>query len=188
MAEPARLDRDRSILLTIDVQERLAPHIEGHEALIRRCEALITAAIGFGIPRLLTEHCPDQIGPAVVRLRARFAPGEIFVKTRFGAADHAEFARMLVPGRDQIVVAGMEAHVCVMQTVLGLVARGLRVFIVGDAIGSRGVRSDDRQYAIDRMRAAGCTVVGTETALFEWARAGDDARFRETLELVKGLP
>lgn len=188
MGEATRLDRDRSTLLIIDVQERLAPHIEGHEALIERCDALITAAAGFGIPRLLTEHCPDQIGPAVARLRSRFAPDEIFVKSRFGAADHAEFARKFVPGRDQLVVAGMEAHVCVMQTVLGLAARGLRIFIVGDAIGSRGVRSADRQYAIDRMREAGCTVVGTETALFEWTRAGDDSRFRDTLNLVKGLP
>ncbi len=188
MGEAARLDRDRSTLLIIDVQERLAPHVEGHEALIARCEALIAGAGNFAIPKLLTEHCPDQIGPVVARLRSRFAPNEIFVKTHFGATDHAEFAAKFARERDQVVVAGMEAHVCVMQTVLGLAALGLRMFIVGDAIGSRGARSDDRQYAIDRMREAGCTVVGTETALFEWTRAGDDARFRDTLKLVKGLP
>ncbi len=188
MAAGSRLDRDRSQLLIIDVQEKLAPHIEGSEALIARCEALITAADLFGIPKVLTEHCPGQIGPVVERLRGRFAAGEIFVKSYFAATEHTEFASRLVQGRDQIVVAGMEAHVCVMQTVLGVAASGFEVFVVADAIGSRAARQDDRRFAIDRMRAAGCTPVGTETALFEWTRSGDDVAFKETLGIVKGLP
>ena len=75
-----------------------------------------------------------------------------------------------------------------LQTVLGLAAREYQVFVVGDAVGSRGVRAADRQFALDRMRAAGCTVAGAETVLFEWTRAGDDAAFRDVLALVKGLP
>ena len=82
----------------------------------------------------------------------------------------------------------MEAHVCVLQTVLGLAAERYEVFVVGDAVGSRGARAADRQFALDRMRQAGCTVVGTETVLFEWTRAGDDAAFRDVLALVKTLP
>ena len=188
MGAAGRHDRDRSQLLIVDVQERLAPHVEGNEALMARCEALIAVATTFGIPKLLTEHCPAQIGPVVQRLRSRFAPEEIFLKSNFAAADHAEFASRLVQGRDQLVVAGMEAHVCVMQTVLGLAANGFEVFVVADAVGSRAVRQDDRRYALERMRAAGCTLVGTETALFEWTRSGDDAAFRETLRIVKNLP
>ena len=188
MGAGARLDRDRSQLLIVDVQERLAPHVEGSEALMARCEALITAATTFGIPKVLTEHCPEQIGPVVARLRTRFAPDEIFVKSNFAATDHAEFTSRLVQGRDQLVVAGMEAHVCVMQTVLGLATSGFEVFVVADAVGSRGVRQDDRRYALDRMRVAGCTLVGTETALFEWTRSGDDAAFKHTLGIVKTLP
>ena len=188
MGAAARLDRDRSQLLIVDVQERLAPHIEGGDALIARCEALITAATTFGIPKLLTEHCPAQIGPVVSRIRTRFTPDEIFIKSNFAATDHAQFASRLVQGRDQLVVAGMEAHVCVMQTVLGLTANGFEVFVVADAVGSRGVRQDDRRYALDRMRAAGCTLVGTETALFEWTRLGAEAAFKEVLAIVKTLP
>jgi nicotinamidase-related amidase len=188
MAAGARLDRDRSQLIIVDVQEKLAPHVEGAEALIARCEALITAAGLFGIPKLLTEHCAAQIGPVVARLRDRFAPEEIFIKSYFAATDHAEFASKLVQGRDQIVVAGMEAHVCVMQTVLGLAANGFEVFVVADAVGSRGVRQDDRRHALDRMSAAGCTLVGTETAVFEWTRSGDDTAFKKTLGIVKTLP
>lgn len=187
MGAGARLDRDRSQLIIVDVQERLATHVEGSEALIARCEALITAAGMFGIPKVLTEHCPAQIGPVVERLRGRFAPSEIFIKSYFAATDHTEFASRLVQGRDQLVVAGMEAHVCVMQSVLGLAAKGFEVFVVADAVGSRGVRQDERRYALDRMRAAGCTLVGTETALFEWTRSGDDAAFKKTLGIVKTL-
>jgi nicotinamidase-related amidase len=187
MAAGARLDRDRSQLLIIDVQEKLAPHIEGSEALIARCEALITAAGIFGIPKMLTEHCPSQIGPVVARLRTRFAADEIFIKSYFAATDHEEFASRLVQGRDQLVVAGMEAHVCVMQTVLGLTAKGFEVFVVADAVGSRVARQDDRRYALDRMHAAGCTLGGTETVLFEWTRSGEDATFKQTLAIVKSL-
>lgn len=188
MGEAGRLERSRSRLLIIDVQERLAPHIEGGEALAARCEALISGASAFGIPRTLTEHCPAQIGPVVASLRSRFAPGEIFVKSNFAATDHAEFRDKLDRDRDQIVVAGMEAHVCVLQTVLGLRALGFALFVIGDAVGSRGARQEDRRYAIERMRAAGCALVGTETALFEWTRSGDDAAFKDTLALVKNLP
>ena len=90
MGAGARLDRDRSQLIIVDVQERLAPHIEGSEAQIARCEALITAAGMFGIPKVLTEHCPAQIGPVVARLRTCFAPDEIFIKSYFAATDHAD--------------------------------------------------------------------------------------------------
>ena len=184
-----RLDRDRCLLLVIDIQARLAPHVQGHEAVIGRTEALLAAARQFRIPCLATEHCAAQIGPMIPRLRERCEDGEIFGKTRFGAADHPDFESLLrAHGRPQVVVAGMEAHVCVLQTVLGLAARKYQVFVVGDAVGSRGVRAADRQFALDRMRAAGCTVAGAETVLFEWTRAGDDAAFRDVLALVKGLP
>lgn len=188
MGAGARLDRDRSQLLIVDLQEKLAPHVEGSDTLIARCEALITAAEMFGIPKILTEHCPAQIGPVVARLRMRFRPEEIFVKSLFAATDHSEFASRFVQGRDQIVVAGMEAHVCVMQTVLGLAASGFEIFVVADAVGSRGIRQDDRRSALDRMREAGSSLVGTETTLFEWTRSGDDDAFKKILGIVKTLP
>jgi nicotinamidase-related amidase len=184
-----RLDRDRSLLLVIDIQTRLAPHVLGHEAVIARSEALLGAARQFRMPCVLTEHCAAEIGPVIPRLRDRFDRADIFAKTHFGATDHPEFEALLrAHGRTQLVVTGMEAHVCVLQTVLGLAAGQYEVFVVGDAVGSRGVRAADRQFALDRMRQAGCTVVGAETVLFEWTRAGDDAAFRDVLALVKTLP
>jgi len=184
-----RLDRARSVLLVVDIQERLAPHILHGDALIARSGALLAAARRFGIPAFVTEHCPTQIGGIVATLRRQFDAAEAFEKTRFGAADHPEFVeRLPARGRSQIVVAGMEAHVCVLQTVLGLATHGYAVTLAGDAAGSRAARQDDRRYALERMRGAGAVVAGTETVLFEWTRAGDDAAFRDILALVKTLP
>lgn len=184
-----RLDRDRSLLLVIDVQARLAPHVLDHEGVIARSEALLAAARRFRVPCVVTEHCPAQLGPVIPRLRERFDAGEIFAKTHFGATDHPAFESLLrAQGRAQLVVTGMEAHVCVLQTVLGLAASTYEVFVVGDAVGSRETRAADRRFALERMRTAGCTVVGAETVLFEWTRAGDDAAFRDVLALVKTLP
>jgi nicotinamidase-related amidase len=188
-AETRRLDRTRSLLLIVDIQERLAPHILHGDALIARSAALLAAARRFAIPAIVTEHCPGQIGGIVAGLRRQFAAGEIFEKTRFGAADHPGFvARLEAQGRTQIVVAGMEAHVCVLQTVLGLAALGYAVTLAGDAIGSRAARQDDWRYALERMRRTGAVIAGTETVLFEWTYAGDDEAFRDILAIVKALP
>ncbi len=187
--ETRRLDRAQSVLLIVDIQERLAPYVLHGESLIARSAALLAAARRFAIPIMATEHCPGQIGAIVAGLRSQFAAAEIFEKTRFGAADHPGFVTQLeAHGRKQIVVAGMEAHVCVLQTVLGLAAHDYAVTLVGDAVGSRAVRQDDRRFALDRMRRAGAVIAGTETVLFEWTHAGDDAAFRDVLALVKSLP
>ena len=155
----------------------------------KEAEALLAAARRMRIPCVLTEHCANRIGPVIARLRERFDPTEIVGKTHFAATDHPEFTALLrAHGRTQVVVAGMEAHVCVLQTVLGLAAEGFEVFVAGDAVGSRGARDLDRTFALERMRVAGCAVAGTETLLFEGTRAGDDDAFREVLALVKHLP
>lgn len=184
-----RIDRATSLLLVVDIQERLAPHVAGQEALIARTRALLTTATRLHVPRLATEHCAQQIGPVVAEIRSMLQPHEIFAKTRFGAGDHREFMALLArTSRTQIVIAGMEAHVCVMQTALGLVAAHYEVFVVGDAVGSRAERQSDRELALSRLRDAGCTIAGTETVLFEWTGGGDDAAFRDVLNVVKALP
>ncbi|CAG1007200.1 nicotinamidase/pyrazinamidase [Burkholderiales bacterium] len=186
---PARLDRRRSVLVVVDVQERLAPHVHGSAGIVARIGTLMRAAERFAIPGVATEHVPDRIGPMIAGLRERLAADAIFVKTRFCAVDHPAFASMLATtGRTQAVVCGMETHVCVMQTALGLAAAGYDVFVVGDAVGSRPGRQDDRRYALERLQRAGCVVAGAETVLFEWAERGDDDAFRAILALVKGLP
>ncbi len=183
-----RLHRDDSVLLVIDIQRKLAPHVAGREDIIRRTEALMTAARRFDVPRLLTEHCPNQIGAVIEPLRSQFTADEIFVKTAFSATDHPEFIeRVHATKRRQIVITGMEVHVCVLQAALGLQQQGFHAFVVADAVGSRGVRKLDCELALRRMEQAGCVLATTETVLFEWTRHGTDAHFRDVLALVKAL-
>jgi nicotinamidase-related amidase len=183
-----QITRDNSLLLVVDIQSKLAPHIVGNETLTRRTETLLAAARLFGVPKLLTEHCPNQIGRAIEPLRSQFGADEIFEKTAFGATGHPEFIdRVRRTGRRLIVMTGMEAHVCVLQTALGLRAHGLDVCVVADAVGSRTGRLVDREHALQRMAQAGCLLAGTETVVYEWTAAATDPRFREVLSLVKAL-
>jgi len=181
-----RLARDDSLLLVIDIQRKLAPAIQDHERVTARTDALVSAAELFGIPKLITEHCPQQIGALVEPLRSRFSPSEIFEKTAFSVTDHPEFLDLVrASGRRQVVMTGMETHVCVMQAALGLRAVGFDVWIVDDAVGSRPAARRDRELALDRMSNAGCAIASTETVLFEWTRYATDERFRSILALVK---
>ncbi|MGZ8254438.1 MAG: isochorismatase family protein [Burkholderiaceae bacterium] len=183
-----RLDREDSLLLVIDIQRKLAPAIQDHERITARTDTLVSAAELFGIPKLITEHCPQQIGLLVEPLRSRFRVSEIFEKTAFSATDHPAFLdKVRASGRRRVVITGMETHVCVMQAALGLRAVGLDVWIVDDAVGSRQAAQRDRALALDRMSNAGCVVAGTETVLFEWTRYANDERFRSILALVKSF-
>lgn len=182
------ITRSNSALLVIDVQSKLAPAIAGNESIVRRTDALLQAAAFFAVPKLLTEHCPQQLGRVIEPLRGRFAADEIFEKTAFAATAHAEFierARRLQ--RRCILLTGMEAHVCVLQTALGLRAHGFEVAIVADAAGSRVGRQVDRDLALSRLQQAGCLLTTTDTVLYEWTEAATDARFRDVLALVKSL-
>jgi nicotinamidase-related amidase len=104
----------------------------------------------------------------------------------FSCADEPDcLARLGATGRRQALVAGMEAHVCVMQTALGLRERGFEVFVARDAVGSR--RPEDREAALARLDGAGCHAASAEMAIFEWAHRADAAEFRAMLEIVKAL-
>jgi nicotinamidase-related amidase len=183
-----RLNRDDSLLLVIDIQRKLAPAILDHERVTARTEALVSATELFGIPKLITEHCPQQIGFLVEPLRSRFRGEEIFEKTAFSATDHPAFVQKVrTTGRRQVVMTGMETHVCVLQAALGLRAEGFDVWIADDAVGSRPAAQRDRDLALARMAHAGCVVAGTETILFEWTQFATDERFRAILALVKSF-
>lgn len=183
-----RLAREDSLLLVIDIQRKLAPAILDHERIAARTDALVSAAGLFEVPKLVTEHCPQQIGSLVEPLRSRFRDDEIFGKTAFSATDHPEFLEKVgATGRTQVVMTGMETHVCVMQAALGLRREGFGVWIVDDAVGSRPAAQRDRALALERMRDEGCVLTTTETVLFEWTRFATDERFRAVLAMVKGF-
>jgi nicotinamidase-related amidase len=179
-----RLRASRSLLLIVDVHERLAPAVHGAEHVIANCAILMRAATLLGVPMLVTEHCPQQLGPTVASLSALAPAGAILTKVNFSAADEPAVAQRIAHlNRPQIIIAGMESHVCVLQTALGLTERGYRAHVVADASGSR--RASSHAVALDRLRAASVPAVTTEMVLFEWLEHAERPQLRELLALIK---
>ena len=170
-----------SVLLLIDVQERLMPAIHGGDAVVANAGRLAVGAGLLDVPVCATEQNPDGLGPTVEALASY--PQLVLAKTAFGAAGAPGFATLLPPGTEEIVVAGCEAHVCVLQTVLGLLAARHRVLLVADAIGSRDPAN--KVAAIDRAQRHGAEVVTTEMVLFEWMRDSTHPQFREVQKLIR---
>jgi len=178
VSAPALADAADCRLLVVDCQERLVPHVAGGDAVVARAANLLGAARVLDIPVRVSEHYPQGIGATVAALRSLVADHEVLRKEHFSCvAEPALRPVLLESSRRTLVVAGMEAHVCVMQTALEAHAAGLRVLLVADAVGSR--REEDRALALARMREAGITLVSREMLIFEWARRGATDTFRE---------
>lgn len=175
------IDPNRSSLLLIDLQERLVPALFDREGVVFNTRQLVEAAGLIGIPALATEQYPQGLGPTVASLRDDSRP--VLEKTEFDASRNPGFAAMLPGERPDVVIAGCEAHVCVLQTALGLLDGKRRVHVVADAIGSRS--ADDRRAAIDRMQRHGADIVTTEMVLFEWLRSARHPHFRAVSAMVK---
>jgi len=170
-----------AVLLLIDLQERLMPVIHDHETVVARTVRLAEAAQLLGVPIRATEQNPARLGPTVAPLAAY--PQTVLAKTTFSAEDAPGFPALLPAGAAEIVVAGVEAHVCVLQTVLGLAGPGRRVFMVADAVGSRDPA--DRAVALDRASRHGVEIVTSEMVLFEWLRNSQHPKFREVQKLLR---
>jgi nicotinamidase-related amidase len=180
--------RTRSQLLIVDVQEKLAPHVQGQDAIIANCGRLIEYAKRLGVPITLTEHYPKGLGRTCPELTAAADHGAMtLAKIAFSSLKDDAIALRLrqlkTAGRDQIAVAGMEAHVCVCQTVLDLLQEGFHALVVADAVGSRD--ASVRQLAIDRMARAGAEIVSHEMVAFEWLERGDVPEFKDLIGVIK---
>ena len=175
------LSPDGAVLLLIDLQERLLPVIADHEVVVARAVRLAEAATLLGVPVRATEQNPAGLGTTVPPLAGY--PEAVLAKTTFSAAGNPRLSALLPAGSGEIVVAGCEAHVCVLQTVLDLLASGRRVVWVADATGSRDPA--DRAAAIDRARQHGAEIVTSEMVLFEWLRDARHPRFREVHKLLR---
>ena len=178
------LESQRSILLVVDVQERLAPAIHQSEKLVDRISTLLKAAGELDVPVLATEQFSKGLGGTIPPLAALLPPGSVVEKIHFNAAFEPGFVeRVRELDRPQIVVTGTEAHVCVLQTTLGLKASGFNCFLVADAVGSRD--PDNHQFGMERMRANGVEIVTSEMVMFEWLRRGSTPAFKRVLPLIR---
>jgi nicotinamidase-related amidase len=188
------LDVERSIVLIIDLQGKLMEMIE-RPALVRMAAVRLLKLAGlFGVPVIMTEQYPRGIGSTHPEIRAAFealsGPKRLMEKTSFGCCGEPGFERLLEelrpdlgPARRQLVVAGIEAHVCVMQTALELLRQGSQVHLCWECVSGRG--SEYRKHALDRMAQAGAVLTNHESVGFEWARHKEHAAFKAMSGLFK---
>jgi len=178
------LDREDCFLLIVDVQERLAPTVLDCEEVVANAGRLVAAAQRLRVPVFMTEHCADKIGPVLSELRGRVPDDAILPKVHFAAAREPDcMARLAQLPRAQCVIAGIESHVCVLQTAFSLKEAGYRPHVVTDAVSSRG--TIEKETALARLRDTGIGLVTTEMVIFEWLARGDDDAFKELLALIK---
>lgn len=188
------LDSARSIVTIIDLQGKLVDAVHRPGLVLSGTLRLLRIAELFRIPVVLTEQYPRGLGATHPAVRAAFdeltVPKRIVEKTSFGCCGDAGFCEALEELRPvpagaarQVVVGGIEAHVCVMQTVIELLRRGDQVHLCWECVSGRG--EEYRRHALERMAAAGAVLTNHESAAFEWARHKDHAQFKALSALLK---
>jgi nicotinamidase-related amidase len=179
---PELITSQTSRLLIVDVQDKLLALVPSGERLVHNCRRLLDAAKIVGVPAFATEQYPQGLGPTSAELASRL--GSIPSKVCFSCAPALNWgtAAESADDRDQVVVAGMEAHVCVLQTVLDLLAAGFRVYVPADAVASRFEL--DARVAIERMACCGATITTVESVLFEWCERAGTPEFKQIQRLV----
>jgi nicotinamidase-related amidase len=181
----ALLDRDRTTVVVIDLQQKLLPAIDGAAGVLRNSVLLLRLAEVLGLPVILTTQYAKGLGPTVPEVLAA-APGAAPLdKLSFGCfGDQGFDARLRALGREQLLVAGIESHICVAQTVLGALEAGHAVHVASDAVGSR--TAANRLVGLARMERAGALISSTEMAIYELLRRSDGAEFKQMLPHLKG--
>ena len=175
-----RLDRERTALVVVDVQEGFRPAIEGFDELARQTAILVQGAHVLGLPVVVTEQYPKGLGPTIPEVAEHLNGAAPLPKTIFSAPCAEGFD---LQGRDQALVCGIEAHICVMQSALDLVERGVEVEVAADAVSSR--TRANRDVGLERMREAGAGITSVETALFELLGGAGSDEFKAIQRLVK---
>lgn len=175
-----RLDPATSTLCVIDVQEKLLPAVPDSGRVIAAAGRLVDASALLGVRRVLTEQYPRGLGHTPAELAARLpAPVE---KLSFSCCGADGFAAALPGDVESVLLCGLETHVCVAQTALDLLARGLAVFVAVDAVASR--HAVDHETALRRLEGAGAILTTTEAAIFEWCRTAAHPQFQAVRKIV----
>ena len=174
------INRESSTLLVVDFQSKLMPAIDDGMSVLANARRLLRAAEMLQVPILFTEQNVNGLGSTVPELRSDTS--RLVHKMAFDACRTAGFLETILDRHD-LVVSGCEAHVCVLQTVMGLLRAGRLVYVVRDAIGSR--RSESKEAAIQRMTRNGAEIVTTEMVVFEWLGTAAHPRLRDMIALIK---
>lgn len=181
-----RILKEATVGLIIDIQERLFPHIDGNGQLLKNVEILTEGLQILDIPVKITEQYPRGLGTTIQPLKKILGNNQVFEKMSFSCCDEKGFYDYLIEagqGRKNIIIAGIETHVCVLQTVVDLLSKGFQPVVIYDCVSSRS--AIDKEIAIQRIRAEGAFVSTYESILFELARVSGTEDFKKISRLVK---
>ena len=175
------IDREKSGLLLIDMQEKLVPLVAEHRDCIAHCQWMLGIAQTLNIPIFTTQQYPQRLGATVKPLQTLIDTQRIINKIAFSVMQEPEGAAVIkASGKTQWVLIGIETHVCLLQSALGLKEAGHDVFVVHEATQARSPH--DKTIAIERLRHAGVQIITREMAVFEWLRVAGTAEFKRINE------
>jgi nicotinamidase-related amidase len=173
-----------SLYLIVDIQEKLVPAMWHKEDTVATAKKLLQASKILEVPHLVSEQYPAGIGRTHTDLLSDIDESCVVEKMTFSCMEEKNFVEAVEKtGRKQIVVSGMETHVCVLQTVLDLLAAGFQVFVIEDAVASRTVKN--KMLGVERMRQCGAQIVSSEMVMFEWLHIAGSEKFKAVLPLIK---
>jgi nicotinamidase-related amidase len=181
------LQAEHCALLVVDIQAKLLPPIFNKDELVKNSQLLVRAANILELPVVVTTQYAKGLGPTVPEITSLIEDSEPIDKLEFGCFGSSQFrsAVKALPGhRNTVLICGMEAHICVMQTAVGALNEGYLVHVASDAIGSRVRWNWD--IGIDRMRAAGAVISTTEMMIYELLRSSGTAQFKGMLPYLRG--
>jgi nicotinamidase-related amidase len=171
-------------LVVVDLQEKLVNMVHNREELLDRCALILELAKIYDIPTVLTEHYPQGLGYTVDEVKEHLPVYEPVVKRIFSCCGVEEFVGAVqAMGKRQLVVVGIETHICVSQTVHDLLARDYQVHVIADACGTRFL--PDHLIGIEKMRGSGAVIASAEMAVYEMVERADTEQFKQVLKLVK---
>lgn len=181
---PKLLDAKNSLLLIIDIQEKLVQALD-KQVVVSKAATLAKASKIMGIQTLLTEQYPQGLGCTAPAISQNLLPDTITIaKTSFSAYAHEDFRQAIEKtGKKQIIICGIETHICVHQTASDLLDAGYEVFVAKDACASRN--KYEFKQGIDRMEANGAKISCVEIILFEWLKSAKNPYFKEVQSLIK---
>jgi nicotinamidase-related amidase len=179
-----RILKEHTAVLIIDLQERLLPHMDLQEQLLERCRVLIEGLKILDIPMLVTQQYSKGLGATVPGISSKFSSFNPIEKTAFSCCDEGEFNKALIKlGKRNIIIAGIEAHVCVLQTVIDLLERNYQPVVIEDCVSSRNPA--DKATALRRMEGEGAMVSSSESVLFELLRYAGSETFKAISKLIR---
>ncbi len=178
------LDIQNCCLVVVDVQGKLARLMYDRQVLYKNVQILIEAAKILNVPILWCQQCPDALGPTIPEIARLLTDSEPIDKSAFSCCGAEQFNIKLNDLKlQQVLLCGIETHVCIYQTAVDLLAKGFSVDVVADAVSSR--TPENKQIAISRMAAEGINITCTETALFELLRTAEHPQFKQIAKLIK---